>query len=407
VGGDNGQHLLLPGNAALMQQASEAPLSRREGSFVRVLLPVTLTGGHNATCRWQELIVSALISRFIGRYLYMLGVVAFGRRSVRAFLFVGGHSSPAILWMLSSPTGLEVHLTRVPYLLVRGSVIFVPYRACGGSAGSAAGAYGRGGSLTEGGGEVTRGLERLRGKSAVVTGAAKGIGRATAELFAREGARLVVNDVDEDRLTKLRERLADSGVEVEAVVGDVSVVEDARRIIEAAVEEFGRIDVLVANAGVIPLNSIVDATPEDWEAVMAVDGRGMFLTCKYAVEVMLGQEKPGGSIICLSSISGVAGQAKQSTYGPAKFVASGITKHLAVEWADRGIRVNAVAPGTIATEAVAELPEEYKAPMKGAHPIGRLGEPSEVANAILFLASDEASFVTGAILPVDGGYLAQ
>jgi NAD(P)-dependent dehydrogenase (short-subunit alcohol dehydrogenase family) len=261
--------------------------------------------------------------------------------------------------------------------------------------------------LDGGGGEVTRGLERLRGKSAVVTGAAKGIGRATAELFAREGARLVVNDVDEDGLTKLRERLADSGVEVEAVVGDVSVVEDAQRIIEVAVEEFGRIDVLVANAGVIPLNNIVDATPEDWEAVMAVDGRGMFLTCKYAVEAMLGQEKPGGSIVCLSSISGVAGQAEQSTYGPAKFVASGITKHLAVEWADRGIRVNAVAPGTIATEAVAELPKEYKAPMKEAHPIGRLGEPSEVANAILFLASDEASFVTGAILPVDGGYLAQ
>ena len=261
--------------------------------------------------------------------------------------------------------------------------------------------------MAEGGGEVTRGSERLRGKSAVVTGAAKGIGRATAELFAREGARLVVNDVDEDRLTKLRGRLADSGAEVEAVVGDVSVVEDARHIIEAAVEEFGRIDILVANAGVIPLNNIVDATPEDWEAVMAVDGRGMFLTCKYAVEAMLGQEEPGGSIVCLSSISGVAGQAEQSTYGPAKFVASGITKHLAVEWADRGIRVNAVAPGTIATEAVAELPEEYKAPMKEAHPIGRLGEPSEVANAILFLASDEASFVTGAILPVDGGYLAQ
>ncbi|MGH3148391.1 MAG: SDR family NAD(P)-dependent oxidoreductase, partial [Rubrobacter sp.] len=178
-------------------------------------------------------------------------------------------------------------------------------------------------------------------------------------------------------------------------------------IIEAAVEAFGRIDVLVANAGVIPLNNIVDATPEDWDHVMAVDGRGMFLTCKYAVEAMLEQEDPGGSIVCLSSISGMAGQAEQSTYGPAKFVASGITKHLAVELADRGIRVNAVAPGTIATEAVAAVPESYKVPMKAAHPIGRFGEPYEVANAILFLASDEASFVTGAILPVDGGYLAQ
>ena len=192
---------------------------------------------------------------------------------------------------------------------------------------------------------------------------------------------------------------------MEAVVGDVSVIEDAKNIVRTAVERFGRVDVLVANAGVIPLNNVVDATPEDWDHVMAVDGRGMFLTCKYAVEAML--QTGGGSIVCLSSISGLAGQKEQSTYGPAKFVASGITKHLAVEWADRGIRVNAVAPGTIQTEAVAGLPDEYKEPMLAAHPIGRLGEPSEVAHAILFLASEEASFVTGTILPVDGGYLAQ
>jgi NAD(P)-dependent dehydrogenase (short-subunit alcohol dehydrogenase family) len=252
-----------------------------------------------------------------------------------------------------------------------------------------------------------KGLQRMAGKSAVVTGAAKGIGRATAELFAREGARLVVTDVDEEGMGDLRERLAGSGAEVESVVGDVSVPEDARRMITAAVERYGRVDVLVANAGVIPLNNVVDATPEDWDHVMAVDGRGMFLTCKYAVEAMLGQEEPGGSIVCLSSISGLAGQADQATYGPAKFVASGITMHLAVEWAHRGIRVNAVAPGTIRTEAVASLPESYVAPMREAHPIGRLGEPAEVARAILFLASDEASFITGAILPVDGGYLAR
>ena len=138
---------------------------------------------------------------------------------------------------------------------------------------------------------------------------------------------------------------------------------------------------------------------------MSVDGRGMFLTCKYAIEEML--KTGGGSIVCLSSISGLAGQAQQAAYGPAKFVATGLTKHLAVEWAERGIRVNAVAPGTILTEAVAGLPDEYKEPMLEAHPLGRLGEPSEVAHAILFLATDEASFITGAILPVDGGYLAQ
>ncbi|MBA2692417.1 MAG: SDR family oxidoreductase [Rubrobacter sp.] len=245
----------------------------------------------------------------------------------------------------------------------------------------------------------------MRGKSVVVTGAAKGIGRATAELFAREGARLVVADIDGEGIETLVEDLRGRGAEVEGVVGDVSEPEDARRMILAAVEEFGKVDVLVANAGVIPLNNIVDATPEDWDNVMSVDGRGMFLTCKYAVEEML--KTGGGSIVCLSSISGLAGQSGQSTYGPAKFVASGITKHLAVEWAERGIRVNAVAPGTIRTEAVAALPEEYVEPMRQAHPVKRLGEPKEVARAILFLASDEASFVTGAILPVDGGYMAQ
>jgi NAD(P)-dependent dehydrogenase (short-subunit alcohol dehydrogenase family) len=251
---------------------------------------------------------------------------------------------------------------------------------------------------------------RLLGKSAVITGAAKGIGRATAELFAAEGARIVAGDIDRDGLNRLQERLDARGGEVVAVVGDVSKPEDARSIIEAAVEHYGRLDVLVANAGVIPLRTITEATPEDWDEVMAVDGRGMFLSCKYAIEEML--KTGGGSIVCLSSISGVAGQKSQSTYGPAKFAASGLTKHLAVEWADQGIRVNAVAPGTIRTERVLRLPEEpggseYIEEIERMHPMGRLGEPEEVAQAIAFLASDQASFITGAILPVDGGYLAR
>lgn len=254
-----------------------------------------------------------------------------------------------------------------------------------------------------------RGPGRLRGKAVVVTGAAKGIGRATAELFAGEGARLVLTDVNEAGLGELRARLADSGIEVETVIGDVSVPKDARRMISAAVERFGRLDVLVANAGVIPRHSVIEASPEEWERVMATNGKGMFLCCKYAIEAMLGNG--GGSIVCLSSISGLAGQKEQAVYGPTKFVASGLTKHLAVEWAERGIRVNAVAPGTILTEEPgAPSSEDYEARKREReqeHPIGRLGEPEEVANAVLFLASDEASFVTGAILPVDGGYLAR
>ena len=251
---------------------------------------------------------------------------------------------------------------------------------------------------------------RLVGKSAVVTGAAAGIGRATAELFAREGARLVLADINTDGLAELRDSLGDVTGEVTIVTADVSKPEDVRRMIDVAVERYGRLDIAIANAGIIPLASVVEATLDDWDEVMAIDGRGMFMTCKYAIEQMM--TSGGGSIVCLSSISGVAGQPRQSTYGPAKFVASGLTKHLAVEWASRGIRVNAVAPGTINTERVQRLPDEpggteYLEAVKAAHPMGRLGEPSEVAKAILFLASDEASFITGAILPVDGGFLAQ
>lgn len=251
---------------------------------------------------------------------------------------------------------------------------------------------------------------RLAGKACLITGAAHGIGEATADRFAREGALLVVTDRDAPALEKVAARLAGEGAEVVAVTGDVSVPEDTRAMVDAALDRFGRLDVLVANAGIIPLHDITEATVDDWDEVMAVDGKGMFLACKYAIEAMA--PRGSGAIVCLSSISGLAGQRGQSTYGPAKFVASGLTLHLAVEWADRGIRVNAVAPGTIRTERVRRLPEEpggpeYLAAMERTHPMGRIGEPEEVAAAICFLASDDASFITGAVLPVDGGYLAQ
>jgi NAD(P)-dependent dehydrogenase (short-subunit alcohol dehydrogenase family) len=257
---------------------------------------------------------------------------------------------------------------------------------------------------------MVNGTGRLHGKSAVVTGAAFGIGRATAEAFAREGARLIATDIQGQPLLALAEELRRGGTEVETVVGDVSVEAEARRMIDAAIDRFGRLDVLVANAGIIPLGDATEMTAADWDSVMAIDGRGMFLTCKFAIEAMV--STGGGAIVCLSSISGVAGQKRQAAYGPAKFVATGLTKHLAVEWADRGIRVNAVAPGTIRTERVKQFPDEpggaeYLAEIERMHPMGRIGEPAEVANVIVFLASDDASFVTGAVVPVDGGYLAQ
>ena len=256
------------------------------------------------------------------------------------------------------------------------------------------------------------GAGRLRGKVAIVTGAAAGIGKATAVRFADEGARLVLADVDEAGLARVADEVGGVfGADVVSEVADVSVDADARRIVDAAVTAYGGVDVLVANAGIIPLGTLADSTPDDWDHVMGIDGRGMFLTCKYAVAAMRATGR-GGSVVYLSSISGMAGQKGQATYGPAKFVATGLTKHLAVELAEHGIRVNAVAPGTINTERVQRLPDEpggpeYLEAIVAQHPMGRLGEPDEVAAAIVFLASDEASFITGAVLPVDGGFLAK
>ncbi|WP_194915735.1 SDR family NAD(P)-dependent oxidoreductase [Catenulispora rubra] len=276
----------------------------------------------------------------------------------------------------------------------------------------------------------------LTGKSCLVTGAASGIGRATALKFAREGARLVASDIDAAGLESLASDLAAEGLTAVAVTGDVTRDADVRAMVGAALDSYGRLDVAVANAGIIPLSDVLETSEQDWDAVMAVDGKGMFLTCKHAIAAMLdggdggdgrggrsnGNEgssngRPGtgnarGAIVCVSSISGMAGQPRQAAYGPAKFVATGLTKHLAVEWAAHGIRVNAVAPGTIRTERVLALRDEpggpeYLETVSALHPMGRLGEPSEVADVIAFLASDAASFVTGVVLPVDGGYLAQ
>lgn len=246
---------------------------------------------------------------------------------------------------------------------------------------------------------------RLAGKSAVITGAANGIGRATAERFAAEGALLVLNDRDAVALDAVVAALAATGAKVLASAGDVADEAAVRRMMDLAVQAHGGIDILVANAGVIPEADLSSITVDLWDRTMAVNGRGMMLCCKYAAAPMVARGK--GAIVCTSSISAVIGQLGQVAYGPSKFIASGLTAHLAVELAPKGVRINAVAPGTIDTPAVRAMDPAGIAASVARHPLGRIGKPEEVAAAILFLASDEASFITGVVLPVDGGFLAQ
>jgi NAD(P)-dependent dehydrogenase (short-subunit alcohol dehydrogenase family) len=238
---------------------------------------------------------------------------------------------------------------------------------------------------------------RLAGKAAVITGAASGIGRATAEHFAEEGARVLAADIDEPGLASLQG-------EIEVARADVSDEASVAAMMRACADAYGSVDIVVANAGVFLDATAAEVDADAWDRLMATDARGMFLTCKHGIAHMRGS---GGAIVCLSSISGLAGQARQAAYGPAKFLASGLAKHLAIEWAHEGIRVNAVAPGTIATAGLETLPEAQRRRLMAAHPLGRFGQPVEVARTIAFLASDDASFITGTVLPVDGGYLAQ
>src|ERR1700682_1689721 len=252
---------------------------------------------------------------------------------------------------------------------------------------------------------------RLQEKIAIVTGAASGIGRATALRFASEGARLVLNDIDPNALEAVL--VLTGGHKTRAVAGNVADEETARRIAQEAVTAFGRIDVLVNNAGVHFVRDITDMTVEEWDRLMDINLKSMFLCCKHVIPQMLKQKS--GSIVNLASISSFVGQemegASTFAYNVTKAGALQLTKSLATRYAAEGIRVNCVCPGNVETNIVQRATEREVAEFwrQAAHsePIGRNAQADEIANAILFLASDEASFVTGCPLIVDGGYLAR
>lgn len=251
---------------------------------------------------------------------------------------------------------------------------------------------------------------RMQGRTAIVTGAAVGIGEACARLIAEEGGEVVVADVDDTAGEATAESIRASGGKAIFVHTDVSREEDVRALRDATLAAFGKVDVLVNNAAIFVLKG-VEATPEEWHRSLGVNVVGNSLCTRYASEEM--KKQGGGAIVNLSSISAFIAQPQFVTYSATKAAILQMTRNVALDLAPFGIRVNAVCPGTILTQAsrnhmerVGQSLEEWKAEQESLQLLGRVGEPREVAYAVVFLASDEASFITGTHLMVDGGYVA-
>jgi NAD(P)-dependent dehydrogenase (short-subunit alcohol dehydrogenase family) len=250
---------------------------------------------------------------------------------------------------------------------------------------------------------------RLQGKVAVITGGGSGMGRVACELFAREGARVVVADVVDEAGRAAVDAITGSGGEAVYVHADVADDEQARAMIDTAVDAFGSIDVLYNNAGVMPaadgsIDAMDDAT---WDLVLAINVKGVAHGCKYGIPAMIASG--GGSIINVASFVAWMGAAtSQTAYTASKGAVLAMTREIAVEYARRGIRCNALCPGPIDTPLLAELlADPAQRQRRFVHiPLGRLGRPEELAKAALFLASDDSSFMTGASLLVDGGITA-
>jgi NAD(P)-dependent dehydrogenase (short-subunit alcohol dehydrogenase family) len=252
---------------------------------------------------------------------------------------------------------------------------------------------------------------RLKDKIAIVTGAGSGIGRATAMLFAREGAQLVLNDIDQESLDKVAAQVGKD--RNRTVAGNIAKEDTARRLAEEAIAAFGRIDVLVNNAGIHFLKDVTEMSVEEWDRLMDINLKSMFICCKHVIPHMLRRRK--GSIVNLASISSFIGQEVEGSstfaYNITKAGALQLTKSLASRYAAEGIRVNCVCPGNVETNILkrdtAEEAAEFWRQAARLEPMQRNAQPEEIANAILFLACDEASFVTGCPLLVDGGYLSR
>jgi NAD(P)-dependent dehydrogenase (short-subunit alcohol dehydrogenase family) len=248
----------------------------------------------------------------------------------------------------------------------------------------------------------------LTGRVAVVTGGGSGIGRSTAEAYAGAGARTIVADVDEEMGHETVRLIEEAGGEAIFVRADVARSEDCEALAAAAVERFGRLDFACNNAGVGGAqNATADYDLDEWQRVIAINLSGVFYCMKYQIPRML--ENGGGAIVNMASILGRVGFAGAPAYVAAKHGVVGLSRNTAIEYATQGIRVNSIGPAFVSTPLIAALESDptVNDMLVALHPMGRLGRPEEVADLVVFLSSDQASFITGSYYPVDGGYLSR
>lgn len=250
-------------------------------------------------------------------------------------------------------------------------------------------------------------MDRLKGKIALITGGGSGIGRAACLLFAGEGAKVVIADYVAEGGNETVRQIKAAGGEAVFVQADVSKSVDVQNMIATTVKTYGRVDVLFNNAGIEgPSAKIANYREEDWERVIAIDLTAVYLGMKYAIPEMLKQG--GGVIISTASVAGLVGFPGSGAYAAAKAGVINMTRMVALEYADKNIRVNCICPGIIETPMVDRvLGNRPREGVVKAEPIGRLGRPEDIANAALFLASNESSFATGAPFIIDGGYVAR
>ena len=248
---------------------------------------------------------------------------------------------------------------------------------------------------------------RLENKVALISGGARGMGAVEAKMFANEGARVVIGDVLEDEGRRTEAEINESGGECVFVRLDVTSEESWQSAVSEAVDRFGKLDILVNNAGIYRTNNVTETSSEEWDQVMDINAKGVFLGTKAAIPAM--RDSGGGSIVNISSVAGLVGNLMSSAYTASKGAVRLFTKSTAIQYAGEGIRCNSVHPGTIVTDMTAGLlaDDDYRQDRVNRTPIGRLGTADDVAYGVLFLASDEASFMTGSELVIDGGRTAE